>query len=518
MLNVLYLGSTSACFELENETPHYAPEPFKIFLDGREIRECETNVFSLFGLKPDEAYVLRIEGGTLKETLELRTLPETCALNVKSFGAAGDGIQEDTQAIQTAINCLPAGGRLFFPEGVYLTLPLMLKSHITLEFSEKAVLLGHPDKGRYPVIPGEVRSLEGRRIFFGGFEGDPKPMYQSLLTGQYAEDIKIIGPGVLNGNAQNTGFWTGFQEDPVARPRLVFLNRCKDVTLHGVTVCNSPSWQLHPYFSDGVRVYDVTVQAPKDSPNTDACDPEACDNVEIIGCHFTVGDDCIAIKSGKIELGMLLNKPADHHTIRNCLMEFGHGAVTLGSEIGAGVRNLSVSQCFFRGTDRGLRIKTRRGRGKNCFIDNVAFENIRMDGVLTPFVINMWYNRCDPDWDSEYVWSREHLPVDERTPKLGSFLFRNIACENAEVAACWIDGLPEAPIEEVAFENVSVSFKPDAKEGIPAMQNFAEPQRKLGLYLDNVRRVRLKEVALEGQEGEKLITKHCEEITDVRGN
>lgn len=513
MLKLLFSGATSACFELKNDAPYYAPEKFTIYLNAAPVRACETNVFSLFGLTPDTEYALRIAGETLDESLYFRTKSETCVVDVKAFGAAGDGARDDTAAIQAAIGCLPAGGRLYFPAGRYLSLPLTLKSHITLEFAEGATLLGSTERERYPVIPGSISAPGGKETYFGGFEGDARPMYLSLLTAEYAEDIAIVGPGTVDGNAQNGDWWTDYASFPAARPRLMFFNRCKDVALHGVHACNSPSWQLHPYYSEQVGIYDVTVSAPKVSPNTDACDPESCDGVEIIGCRFTVGDDCIAVKSGKIELGTKLNKPADHHTIRNCLMEHGHGAVTLGSEIGAGVRNLSVSKCVFVGTDRGLRIKSRRGRGKNCFINNVTFENIRMDGVLTPIAINLWYNCCDPDRESEYVWSREKLPVDDRTPRMGRFRFRNIACTNAEVAACYIDGLPEAPIDEVALENVSVSFSPDAKPNFPIMENFAKERCRLGLYLDNVRRIRVRGVRLEGVEGDKLIAAHYEEIS-----
>ena len=257
------------------------------------------------------------------------------------------------------------------------------------------------------------------------------------------------------------------------------------------------------------------VSAPKDSPNTDAIDPESCNGVDIIGCRFSVGDDCIAIKSGKIELGMQFKKGADNHTIRNCLMEFGHGAVTLGSESAAGARDLSVSQCYFRETDRGLRIKTRRGRGKYCDITGVVFDNIIMDGVVTPVVINMWYNCCDPDRESEYVWSREALPVDDRTPHLGTFLFQNLECTGAHAAACWVDGLPEMPIDEVTFRNVRVAFASDAQPAIPAMQNFSVPQCRLGFYFDNVRYVGMENVTLSGAEGEKLIAKHCGDVVTV---
>ena len=213
-----------------------------------------------------------------------------------------------------------------------------------------------------------------------------------------------------------------------------------------------------------------------------------------------------------MELGLRYRTPADRHTIRNCLMEFGHGAVTLGSETSAGVTNLTVEKCLFRQTDRGLRIKTRRGRGKYCNISGVVFNDIRMEGVKTPVVINMWYNCCDPDRFSEYVWSREKLKVDDRTPRLGTFLFRNLDCTDAEVAACYIDGLPEMPIDEVTFRKCRISFAGDAKPGIPAMENFAEPRCKLGLFIENVRRIRVEDVTINGADGESLIASGYEDL------
>ena len=334
-----------------------------------------------------------------------------------------------------------------------------------------------------------------------------------MIQGSYVNDVQIVGKGRIDGNGQNGDWWKKFNEFPAKRPRAVFLNRCSNITLHGVTVANSPSWHIHPYFSKNISLLNCSVSAPKVSPNTDAIDPESCDYVDIIGCKFSVGDDCIAVKSGKIDMAMKYHVPADHHTIRNCLMQFGHGALTLGSELSAGIRNVSVTQCFFRETDRGLRIKSRRGRGKESIITDVLFDNIRMDKVKTPIVINMWYNCVDPDRFTEYVWSREHLPIDDRTPHLGLFEFKNMECTDAEVAACYIDGLPESPIDRVELENVSVSFAADAKPGVPAMQNFAEERCRLGIYLDNVREISVKNVRLSGVVGESLIADHYEKIT-----
>ena len=514
MFKLLYAGSTSACFELENTEPYYSPEPYTVFLNRERAFEDNRNVFSLFSLRPQTEYIVELDIRGERETVTFKTSGETCAINVRDFGAKGDGVTDDTAAIQTAIHFLPGGGRLYFPEGVYSVLPLSLKSHITLELSEHAVLLGSTRRENYQVLPGSVPDLDGGcDIVLGAFEGEEKPMYEALITAEYAEDITIVGRGAIDGNAQNGDWWKVFHQDPVARPRLVFFNRCKNITMHGVKARNSASWQLHPFFSDNLRFLDVSVSAPKVSPNTDALDPESCDGVEIIGCRFSVGDDCIAIKSGKINMARKYRRPASSHTIRNCLMENGHGAITLGSEASAGVRELDVSQCLFFKTDRGLRIKSRRGRGKYSRIDDVTFENIKMDGVLVPIVINSWYNCVDPDGNSDYVQSREKLPIDDRTPYLGRFYFRNMECTNAEAAACYIDGLTEKPIEAVELSNVSVSFSPDSKPFIPAMQTYSVEQCRLGLYFENVSRVKLENVTVAGADGEKLITKNCGEVT-----
>ena len=513
MFRSIYVGSTSACFELTNTLPFYAPAPYTVALDGAKVLEGNENVFSLYGLKPGREYTVTVQSGSDVSNITITTKTEPCAVSVKAFGAKGDGETIDTAAIQRAICLLPEGGRLVFPAGTYLTGPIMLKSHMTLEFCEGATLLGLTDKASYPIVPAIVDDLNGGEgVHFGSFEGLARDMYAALITAEYARDIEIVGPGLVDGNAQNGEWWQTFKQDPVARPRLLFLNRCENVTVHGVAVANSASWQLHPFYSKDISFYNVSISAPKISPNTDALDPECCDGVNIVGCRFSVGDDCIAIKSGKIELFRMCPATASRHTIRNCLMAFGHGAVTLGSEISGGIRDLSVSQCLFKQTDRGLRIKTRRGRGKDCVIDGVAFDNIRMEGVLTPIVINMWYRCVDPDGDSEYVQGRDPLPIDDRTPHCGSFRFSNMDCVDSEVAACYCDGLPEQPIDEVTFENVKVSFAENCTPDTPSMFTNAPKVSRMGLYFNNVRRVNLKNVTVDGYEGEPAVTSNVGEI------
>ena len=255
-MKTLFVSAVSACFELENDAPFYAPEPFRVTVDGRELPEQNSNVFSVFGLKPDTKYTVLAEGAHFSDRAEFTTPTERCAVDVTAFGAKGDGVTENTAAIQAAVNYLPEGGRLYFPAGTYLTLPVALKSHMTVEFAEGAVLLGSTERKRYPVIPGVTPDLGGgEEVFFGTFEGNTMDMYQSLLSAAYAEDITIIGPGTVDGNAQNSDIWTAFKEDPIARPRLLFFNRCKNITVHGIKACNSDGSKTRD--ADGLKACDA---------------------------------------------------------------------------------------------------------------------------------------------------------------------------------------------------------------------------------------------------------------------
>ena len=154
-------------------------------------------------------------------------------------------------------------------------------------------------------------------------------------------------------------------------------------------------------------------------------------------------------------------------------------------------------------TDRGLRVKTRRGRGKYAIIDGLVFRNVEMRHVLTPFVINMFYF-CDPDGKSEFVQSHEALPLDDTTPRLGSLTMENITATDAEYAGCWFSGLPEQPIERVEMRNVSITFNPKACAGVAAMMCHVVPCKKLAIQAENVNSIELHNVRIEGYEGERL--------------
>ncbi len=510
-LDAIFISSRSVTIELKNNDI-YTTSSYDVFLNDELIKSNENkNVFSIFDLNQDSNYTIKVKQGNNIDCIDIKTLPESVGLNVKRFGAKGDGKSLDTYYIQAAILACPDGGRVYFPDGEYYTGPLFLRSNITIELAKNVKLIGDIDRKNYPILPGVTfTSDELDEYNLGSWEGNPLDCFASIITGINVENVNIIGEGIIDGNASNSDWWVDVRNKRIAwRPRGVFLNHCKNITLQGVTVTNTPSWNLHPYFSEGLKFLDLKLINPKNSPNTDGCDPESCKNVDIIGVNFSVGDDCIAIKSGKIYMGRKHKKPSELFNIRNCSMNFGHGAIVLGSEMSGGIKNITVSQCLFNQTDRGLRIKTRRGRGKDAVIDGIVFENIQMDDVLTPLVINMFYF-CDPDGHTEYVYSKEKLPVDERTPYLGEFVFKDIDCKNVNVAAGTFYGLPEQPIKSINIENVKFHYSPNPKEGIPAMMDGLNPMKGKGLIFSYVNKVSIKNVAFDGLKDKEY------ELNDVK--
>lgn len=502
-LRVVCKTSRSVTLETITEQIFQFATPGRILVNGEPKGETDRVIFTLFDLKPDTDYQVCLERDGERLMASFHTDYEFVTLNVKKIGAKGDGIQDDTPFIQAAIMACPKSGRVLIPKGTYRITSLFLKSHLRLELLKGAKLLADTDRWKYPRFPGMIESYDEKEDYnLGTWEGNPLPMFAGIITGIDVEDVVIYGQGMIDGQASFENWWDNVRVMKGAfRPRMVFLERCRNVVLQGLSLKNSPTWVLHPYFSQELKFLDLDIKNPANSPNTDGLDPESCKDVEILGLHFSLGDDCIAIKSGKIYMGRRFKTPSENIQIRQCHMENGHGAVTVGSEVGAGVKNIRVEQCLFSHTDRGLRIKTRRGRGKDSVLSEIYFDRIHMNHVMTPFVVNSFYF-CDPDGKSDYVQCREALPVDERTPEVKSLYFTNIKAENCHVAASFLYGLPEKKIERIEFKNVDISFAKEPRSGAPAMLNGVGECTRKGFLISNVDQLICENVTITGQEGE----------------
>ncbi len=511
---VVYQNGRSAVLEIMDGGIYDTKEKYELYLNGTPAGEIKTVIHKIFNLEPCTGYLAELKkNGEVISRVDFITDYERVTLNVRDFGAYGDGKHDDTLAIQSAVMACPKQGRVLIPEGTYKFVCLFLKSHVNIELAKGAELSAFTEREKFPVYPGAIPATDGTDEYhLGSWEGEPGKMFCALITATGVNDVNIYGEGIINGNADFDNWWYDCKKQVIAwRPRMMFFNNCSGINVMGITVKNSPSWNIHPFFSKKLRFIGLDILSPKDSHNTDGLDPESCKDVEILGVHFSVGDDCIAVKSGKIYMGSKYKTPSENITVRQCSMNDGHGSVTLGSEIGAGVKNIRVKECKFKDTDRGLRIKTRRGRGYDSVIQDVIFENILMDGVGTPFVVNSFYF-CDFDGKTDYVQNRNPLPVDERTPEIKSLYFRNIEVINACHAAAFIYGLPEKKIGIAEFDHVRVSYKADAEKGVPAMMCGVEKMKKAGIIAGNVKKLVLKDVEITGQEGDELVTERVDEI------
>lgn len=505
----------SVTLELDEDTCYFAGEPYTLCLNGTLVREETHNVATVYGLVPATAYTLTVRRGNAEVTHAFTTAPESVLLNVRRFGARGDGVANDTAMLQCAILACPPQGTVQVPAGTYRTGPLLLKSEITLWLEEGAVLLGDPERAHYPVLPGMTPTTDEQgEVNLATWEGNPLDSFASLLTGLSVHGIDIIGPGTVDANAQNGDWWQSAKVRRTAwRPRVLFLNRCEDVRVLGVTFKNAYAWTVHPYYSKRLLFANLTIHNHAESPNTDGVDPESSEGVAIVGCHLSTGDDCIAIKSGKLYQSLFHYAPTRDVTIRNCLLSRGHGGVVMGSEIASGVYNVRINRCLFRGTDMGLRVKTRRGRGNRSVLDGVQMENVRMENVAVPLAVNMFYH-CDPDGHSELVQSREPRPVEpEVTPVVGAISVQGAVCTGAQAAGGYFLGLPEMPVRSLSLRDVDIIFAQDAKPGMPIMADGVNPTCRLGLYAENVESLTLQNVTLRGAEAPALRVAHVNQLT-----
>ena len=505
-LKCLFVGGRSACFEIADGGYYETLRPYALTLNGEPRGEARTAVFSLYDLFPDTDYTLEIEG---LSSVTFRTEAESVTLDVRRFGAVGDGVHDDTPQLQAAILACPAKGRVLIPAGTWRTGSLFLRSHVRVELREGAVLRFIDDRDALPVLPGLTQTTDEQSEYsLGSWEGNPLDMFAALINGVEVEDALLYGRGALDGGANWENWWPNHRVRRKAwRPRMVFLNRCRGVTLQGLTIRNSPAWNLQPYFSQDLKFLNLTVEAPADSPNTDGFDPESCARLLMAGTRFSLGDDCIAIKSGKIWMGQRFKTPCEDIEIAHCLMENGHGGVTVGSEMAGGVRRVRVRDCLMRRTDRGLRIKTRRGRGSQGVIDGIVFEHVKMEDVLVPLVVNALYF-CDPDGHSPWVQSREKMPVDATTPRVGRITFRDVDAAGASCAG-YVLGLPEQPVEAVTLSRVRITCAPDARPIRPAMADGVPELTRTGLIAENTAELLLEDVEILGTDGPAVERRGC---------
>lgn len=412
--------------------------------------------------------------------------------DITEYGAIGNGIHNNTEAFKKTIEaCTKAGGgKVIVPAGIWLTGPIQLQSKINLHVKSGALVQFTCNFNDYPLI-------------MSSFEGKETVRCQSPIDGEGLEDIAITGKGIFDGAGDHwrpikkwkktalqwtelitTGGMVDEQEQiwwptenasngasvvdaleknmkieiddylparDYLRPNLVSLRKCTRVVLDGPTFQNSPAWNIHPWLCEHVKIKNLKVRNPWYAQNGDGLDLESCRYAIVSKCEFDVGDDAICIKSGKDEAGRKLAVPSQDILIEKCTVFNGHGGFVIGSEMSGDVRNIQIKDCVFSGTDKGIRLKTARGRGGS--IENIVIENIKMHDISKEAVIIQMY------YESEQVGATQ--PVTEKTPVIRNIWLEKIDCYAAQ-AAIVLKGLPESPLTGITCKEMTLT----SKEGI----------------------------------------------------
>jgi polygalacturonase len=410
-------------------------------------------------------------------------------LSIRDFGAVGDCLADNTMAFHNAIEQAGKnnGDKIIVPAGTYLTGPIHLRSNIDLHLDAGASIVFNDNFEDWPAIKSRWEGVE----CYG---------YSPCIYGEKLSNVSITGAGTIDGRGQ--AWWKEFkrrktkgQTQPESardkefaklnkdtdlsdcggggissfffRPQLIQFNNCSNVLLDGFTTRNSPFWNTHLVYCSNVIVKNTTFQNPQDGINGDGLAIDSCNGVKVFDCTFDVNDDCLCFKSGIGKDGMRVNKPCQNIVVKNCKMLRGHGSVVMGSETAGSIRNIEISGCSFIGNDRGLRIKSRRGRAGT--VENITLNNITMNGVGCPIVINLYYE-CGARPEEIAAFSdRSPRPITETTPCIRNIKITNVTADNAQTAAAFLLGLPERPIENLLFENVKITMAKDGKPARPAM-------------------------------------------------
>lgn len=388
------------------------------------------------------------------------------------------------------------GGQVALRPGVHVSGPVRIRSNTELHVGAGAVLKFHPDFSLYPGVQAR-------------WEGVAREVRMPCIYADGESSIAITGHGTIEGSGQ---YWwdlfrTGAPGGELPRPTLIGLHGCSRVHVRDVELRESPSWTVHPARCENVTLENLSIFNPPDSPNTDGINPESCQNVRIFGCHIDVGDDCIAIKSGT-ERDVEADA-CENIAISNCTMVHGHGGIVLGSEMSGDIRNVSVTNCVFQGTDRGIRVKTRRGRGG--VIEDVRCTNLIMDDVLCPIAINAFYF-CGPGGRTSRVGDRGEMPVDDSTPEVKRLHVSHVTARRVHACAGLFLGLPERPLSEITVDDYCVSFDRDPRAGAADMAEGLESTTRLGLHLENVEDSSFTRLRVQGSVQPSVVQRNCMEV------
>lgn len=395
--------------------------------------------------------------------------------NVTDYGAKGDAVCMNTEAIQRAIDAAEqsGGGIVMFTPGIYLTGSLFVGNNVDLHISKGVTLVGSQCIDDYKKIDTRIAGVE-------------MEWPSALINIIGKKNAAISGEGVINGRGKV--FWDKYWDMrkvyeekglrwivdyDCERPRGILIAESEDVTVRDIVLYQSGFWSLHILYSRCITVDGIIINNNIEGhgPSTDGVDIDSSEYILVQNSNINCNDDNFCLKAGRDSDGLRVNRPCQYVVIRNCIAGSGGGMFTCGSETSGGIRHIVAYKMKGIGTKCGVRFKSTCQRGG--VIEDIYLRDIEMTEVKQPLVVDLNWNpaysisKLPAGYDLETLpahWIKMLAPVslEEGTPVFRNVTFKNIVATEAQ-SCINVVGIKNSRIENFVLDKVHFEGKQAGK-------------------------------------------------------